>query len=137
CDVHLQGHGLSCDRLPFVYGVPAASDICALSLHDALPISIDVVDADGVAVGENHVDLAHAGGGAGQELGQHQVGPCGDGEVRTQIEAPAQLVLQIAGRVVLFGVEAAPARDVIGQADSCTAVAVGLHVEAAPASGGG
>src|SRR5205085_3804510 len=122
CDVHLQGHGLSCDRLPFVYGVPAASDICALSLHDALPISIDVVDADGVAVGENHVDLAHAGGGAGQELGQHQVGPGGDGEVRTQVGKRARLDFNLSQRADVFGVVATPARDVDRQGVRATVI---------------
>src|SRR5205085_5279137 len=126
CDVHLQGHGLSCDRLPFVYGVPAASDICALSLHDALPISIDVVDADGVAVGEGHVDLARAGGGAGQELGQHQVGTGGDGEVRAQIQVPGDLVLPIVGRVVLLGIETAPARDVDCEGVATAVIRCGL-----------
>src|SRR2546423_7783144 len=58
-------------------------------------------------------------------------------KVRTQIEAPAQLVLQIAGRVVLFGVEAAPARDVDRQGVRATVIGCGLDGEVAPARGGG
>src|SRR5205085_8420292 len=131
------GPGTRADRLGDVDGVPGAfaHGVAVQIVLDAP--AIGVVDAVGVADGENHDDLAHAGGGAGQELGQHQVGPGGDGEVRTQIEAPAQLVLQIAGRVVLFGVEAAPARDVDRQGVTATVIGCGLDGEVAPARGGG
>src|SRR5438270_217571 len=60
----------------------------------------------GSAVREEHVYLGPGWGGGWQELGQHQVGAGGDGEVRAQIEMPAELVLPIVRGAVLLGVVA-------------------------------